>query len=236
VNPVHELLARYAWKRVVSSIMKVLSNGIAVIEGDTHISAWVQSENRLDHDQYSLPIILEHIKEGDWVVDGGAFIGDHTIAYLKSVGNTGRVFAFEPNPDALACLAHNCPDAKIHPYGLGDYSDTKKICKNVNAGASSIGDSGETEVKINCLDSYDLPRLDFLKLDVEGYELKALQGAEQTICEYRPKMWIEINRGALERHGASAKDIFAFLTDYDYDIEPYPESGGEQYDILCLPR
>jgi len=236
VNLVHDLLARYAEMWVVSSVMKILSNGIAVIEGDTHISAWVASEGRLDHDQYSLPIILEHIKEGDWVVDGGAFIGDHTIAYLKSVGDSGRVFAFEPNLEAFECLEHNCNSAVCYPYGLGSIREKKNFFKNKNVGASSVSDIGGDEIVVTSLDSYDLPRLDFLKLDVEGYELKALQGAEETIATHRPKMWIEINRGALGRQGASGKDIFAFLTDYDYDIEPYPEEGGDQYDILCLPR
>ena len=232
----NDLLARYAEMWVVSSVMKILSNGIAVIEGDTHISAWVEYHGKLDHDEYSLPIILEHIKEGDWVVDGGAFIGDHTIAYTKAVGKNGKVFAFEPNSLPCECLIHNCPDASCYWSGLSDKDDIVNLELNANMGASSVSENGSLKVLMVTLDSLDLDRLDFLKLDVEGYELKALQGAEETIATHRPKMWIEINRAALERQGASAKDIFAFLTDYDYDIDPYPESGGEQYDILCLPR
>ena len=54
--------------------MKILPNGIAVIEGDSHISMWVEQSGRLDHDTYALPIILDHIPEGGIVVDGGAFI------------------------------------------------------------------------------------------------------------------------------------------------------------------
>lgn len=51
--------------------MKILDNNIAVLEGDTHISKWVQETRRLDHDEYSLSLILPHLDPGDWVVDGG---------------------------------------------------------------------------------------------------------------------------------------------------------------------
>src|SRR5687767_9160852 len=91
--------------------MKILPNGIAVLEKDSHISKWCESEKRLDHDQNLLPVILSYVKKGDWVVDAGAFIGDHTRAYLDRVGATGVVVALEPNPEAFECLKHNCPDA-----------------------------------------------------------------------------------------------------------------------------
>lgn len=213
--------------------VKILDNGIAVIEGDTHISRWVEEEGRLDHDQNSLPIILEHIKEGDWVVDGGAFIGDHTRAYLDRVKNSGRVFAFEPNPKAFECLVHNCPEARCEPFGLSDLDGGAGMLENENSGASKLvnGDS----VMLVRLDDYKLPKLDFLKLDVEGYELKALRGAEETIDIHRPVMWIEINKGALNDQGVEPKDVIKFALDYGYEVIPYPDEGGPQYDILCIP-
>jgi len=91
-TPTHQFLGEREdiaiWESVCQDpAVKILDNGIAVIEGDTHISSWVESTGRFDHDQNALPIILEHIKEGDWVVDGGAFIGDHTKAYKDKVGD-----------------------------------------------------------------------------------------------------------------------------------------------------
>ena len=217
------------------SAMKILSNGIAVLDGDTHISKWVEDEGRLDHDLYALPIILEHIKEGDVVVDAGAFIGDHTIAYLEKVGSSGTVMAFEPNPAAFQCLVHNCPSVYAFNYGLCSHGGEAFLETCENVGASSIGASGEA-IKLMCLDELMLERLDFIKLDVEGYELKALKGGERLIDAYRPIMWIEMNEGALEKQGASAREIFTFLLGYGYEIKSYPENGGPQYDILCLPK
>lgn len=223
--------------RVVKSsfcAVKILENGIAVLEGDTHISAWVASCGRLDHDEYSLPIILEHINEGDVVVDGGAFIGDHTKAYLEKAGDSGVVLAFEPNPKAFQCLIHNCPKAKAFNYGLCSHAGEAFLETCENVGASSIGASGEA-IKLMCLDELNLDRLDFIKLDVEGYELKALQGAKGLIEKFRPKMWIEINNWALEKQNTSAREIFTFLLGYGYEINSYPIEEGDQYDILCLP-
>jgi FkbM family methyltransferase len=217
--------------------MKLLPNGIAVIDGDTHISKWVEESGRLDHDQYALPIILKHIKDGDYVVDAGAFIGDHTIAYLNAVRSAGgRVYAFEPNPSAFECLTVNCKDAYCFRSGLGDKEEFISIKQSENVGASHLTNDESGSISVVTLDSYNLDRLDFFKIDVEGYEMKALKGAEQTISKYKPKMWIEINRGALEKQNTKPEDIFSFLISRGYNIAAYPELIGDQYDILCTAK
>ncbi len=216
--------------------MKLLPNNIAVIDGDTHISKWVEEHGRLDHDEYSLGLILPHIKEGDWVVDAGAFIGDHTVAYLKAVGPTGKVIAFEPNPDAYNCLFHNCPDAQKVHAGLGDKEQKLRFSTSTNFGASHICGLGDKKVDILTLDSFNLPRLDFLKMDVEGFEISALTGAKATILKYRPVMWIEVNEHALQRNGETPLSLLTYVnSQLGYEITPYPESGILQYDILCKP-
>lgn len=214
--------------------MKILTNGIAVIDGDSHISKWVEESGRLDHDQNALPIILEHIKEGDVVIDAGAFIGDHTIAYTKAVGINGSVIAFEPNPIAFQCLVHNCPSVYAFNYGLNSRAGSSFLQINENVGASSLGESGEA-VKLMCLDELNLERLDFIKMDIEGYEVKALKGAVNLINKFRPKMWIEVNSLALGKQGSSAVDLLNAVVAMGYSFSAYPEQGGHQYDILCLP-
>jgi len=215
--------------------MKILPSGIAVIEGDTHISKWVEESGRLDHDQYALPIILGHINEGDHVVDSGAFIGDHTAAYLKAVGAEGKVIAIEPNPQAHECLVHNCPDAISLNIALGDKEESIQFNQSSNAGASHLSQESGS-IKVVTLDSLNLPRLDFLKLDVEGYELKALYGAKSTILCHMPILWVEINSWALSRQGCRPADVLRWVIDAGYDVEPFPDEGGNQYDILCLPK
>jgi FkbM family methyltransferase len=215
--------------------VKILSNNIAILEGDTHISKWVEESRRLDHDDYSLGLILPHIKKGDWVVDGGAFIGDHTIAYLKAVGPEGKVYAFEPNPAAYSCLYHNCPDAVTFNAGLSDREYFAEYKFNPNAGASHVGrDEGNTH--LFTLDSLNLRRCDFLKLDIEGCEHEALLGARETIARCRPVMWIEVNEAALARQSNTPAELLRLIeSQYEYSITPYPGERGPQYDILCTP-
>ena len=220
--------------------IKVLPNDIWVIKGDTHVSKWVEEQRRLDHDQNTLPFILPHIRPGDTVIDAGAFIGDHTIAYAKAAG---IVLAFEPNPVAFECLQHNLrnqSNVTMFRNGLGDRTETVKLSgNNGNWAGSYVGDHmvvGTAEV--NRLDDYKFKKVDLIKWDIEGYEVKALHGAENTINRCRPKMVIEVNQVALERQHNTRKELFEWLKGHGYKFQIIQETcklNDPLYDILCLP-
>lgn len=212
--------------------MKIVHGKIAVIEGDTHISRWVEESGRLDHDQYALPLILEHIKAGDTVVDVGAFIGDHTVAYLDKVGKHGRVYAVEPNKAAFDCLKHNCPKAIALNLGLSDKEELLSYEASPNAGAGRIRKGGESEIKTVTLDSLAIDDASFIKIDAEGFELSILKGAVNTIKKSKPTMWIEINVEALRANGVAVSEVENLLLELGYSMKPFPEKGA-QYDILC---
>ncbi len=164
---------------------------IATIEGDTHISKWAIEAGRLDHDQNTLPLLAPYIPKGGTVVDAGAFIGDHTVFYADRVGPAGQVLAFEPNFAAFECLHHNVQWMPVtcHHAGLSDATSTAAIATDINAGASHLTDG--KGCALLALDSLNLQRLDFFKLDVEGFEVRALRGAKDTIHRCRPVMLIE---------------------------------------------
>jgi FkbM family methyltransferase len=221
--------------------MKITNKGIAILEGDNCICKWVQESGRLDHDQNMLPLVLKHIKRGDTVIDAGAFIGDHTIAYSKAVGDNGRVVAFEPSQDAFSCLNYNLNRAKnteCYNFGLGSVTSGKSVVEvEGNAGMNYLTDGGDIIVKT--IDGYAFKKLDFIKIDVEGYELEILKGATKTIQKFKPKMLIEINQMALERMNLKREDIFNFLDDHGYTYKNiYPNQSLTEYqmDILCLPK
>lgn len=77
----------------------------------------------------------------------------------------------------------------FHNVGLGE----AEYVTRSNEKAGRIKGEGNTEVPIHTLDSYDLKDVDFIKIDVEGFEPKVLMGAEQTIKKYWPVLCIEIN-------------------------------------------
>ena len=223
--------------------IKELPNGVWVIEGDTHISKWIEQEGRLDHDQNSLPDILPLVKEGDAVVDAGAFVGDHTLAYSKAVGPNGTVYAFEPSPIAFQCLKHNVKalgNVAISNTGLGDKNEVVPLSgNNGNHGGAYVGDHMKlADVRLEPLDDCKLPRVDFIKIDVEGCEVKALIGMQETIRRCRPRMVIEVNEEALRRQGNTVGQLLAQLESHGYQWKVMQENcvpGDPLYDIIALP-
>lgn len=232
--------------------MKILPNGIAVLKNDTHISKWVEEHGRLDHDRWLLDQIEPYLHEGDWVVDAGAFIGDHALAYAKKVGLTGRVFAFEPNRQAFDCLCRNIvyfhvPNIIPDIRGLTNDSEQEFYAleegPHSNAGMAFVKgrayDLGIQVTDINMraipLDDLYLERLDFLKMDIEGYEHKALIGAKKTICKFHPIILLEINKEALARNDSSFAMIQSYLKALDYTtiqfLQPHVNNLNAQEEL-----
>ena len=75
----------------------------------------------------------------------------------------------------------------------------------------------------------------FLKMDVEGYEVRALRGSKNFIKKHRPKMWIEVNLHTLQRNNFTEDDLLNEIKELGYRIISYPEKGI-QYDVLCIPN
>lgn len=223
--------------------IKVLPNDIWVLEGD-QISDWVEEEGRLDHDQNLLPEILKYINEGDTVLDVGAFIGDHTIAYAEKVGAWGSVVAFEPNPFAYQCLKHNTEkllNVKIVPSGTSDTYETVPLSgNNGNAGGSYVGEQQKiAEVRLQPLDLFNYVGVNFIKIDVEGYELKTLLGAKDLIARCHPVLVVEVNYEALKRQGARVGDLLALIETLGYHHRILQENcclTSPLYDIVCTPE
>lgn len=239
--------------REVPPGIKELSGGLWILKDDTHIGTWIEQQQRLDHDQNLLPFILPYIHDGDTVVDAGAFVGDHTIAYLKKVGKTGVVHAIEPNPLAMKCLKHNLSldrngDYSGHGYDLCTYelalgdkfqNDLPLSGNNNNFGGSYLGEHMPiAKVRMLPLDELNLSP-DFIKFDIEGCEVKALKGAEKTITIHHPILVLEVNYEALRRQNNRVGEIFAILENWDYDWKILQENcclTSPMYDILCTHK
>ena len=97
---------------------------------------------------------------------------------------------------------------------LGDYDGN--VClsyaKDGNSGTSSITEDGDYEAEIRTLDSFGYKDVDYIKIDVEGFELQFLKGAAETIKENRPTINIEV-KNTCERFGYKQEDIFTYLTE-----------------------
>lgn len=223
--------------------MKILPNNIAVIEGDTHISAWVEQTGKLCHDETVEKHILPLIQPGQTVIDAGANIGDHTVAYMKQVGNYGLVYAFEPHKEAHECLMHNVlHNSSYSMYMLYDcaLSDrVENVCLSPNPtipGASHIGGNGSV-IQTAMLDQRIGGQVHFIKIDCEGYDFFVLRGAIRLLTLFRPIVLMEMNRGHMSRYGVNYNDVFTFLDAIRYmykPLLPHNKLTDEQYDLLCM--
>jgi FkbM family methyltransferase len=141
------------------------------------------------------------VQAGDVVLDCGASFGTFT----RRASNLGArlVVALEPGPEAAKCLARtfaNDPGVIVQPVGVWDEDCTLTLSQSaVSSSANSFvlplaETQGELTVAVRSIDSLveslSLPRVDFIKMDIEGAECKALAGARQTLVKWKPRLAI----------------------------------------------
>ena len=143
-------------------------NGIYCLEGDTYITNDIRRTGTLKWDP-TFERILQHIGAGNGrtMVDVGAYIGDST-KWFEDAGF--KCHAFEPMPDAFACLEKNAhPSTVCHNYAVGNgqsYATTTETEGNLG-GRSLLLEGTE---KSYTLDSLFPDGIDVLKIDAEGFE------------------------------------------------------------------
>jgi FkbM family methyltransferase len=180
------------------------------------------------------------------VVDGGANIGFFTVPVAQRIKQRGgKVVSFEPQRQLFNALSgslvlNGLANVFLHNMGLGDGRQNTAYLPEVNYSQPSdfgtvklsVDDKVEEHywmrtrtVDIDSIDSLMLPRLDFIKLDVEGFEIPALTGGLKAIAKYRPYIWVEyFITGAKE-----IKQALNPITDYSYYIVDYQN-------MLCMPN
>ena len=182
---------------------------------------------------------LQQIKWGSTVFDLGANIGYYTLLFSKLTGPKGCVHAFEPVPrtyEKLLKSTQTCKNLKLNNVAAGERRTKSEICYDSHdlEKASLLAPPHETDssttVEIIPLDTYideaDLHRLDFVKCDVEGYELHALRGMEQTLRRFHPELSLEVTLPLNER-----KALLSFLQDIGYDTFRKVEKGFPVYEL-----
>jgi FkbM family methyltransferase len=144
------------------------------------------------------------VELGDFVIDAGSCWGDVALNFAHKVGKGGKVFCFEFSPHNLAILNQNldlndCLKDRIEiiPEALWDKSGEKISYSEKGQATRLIPDQVRlSQVNTRSIDDFmketGVERIDFIKMDIEGAELRALQGAEDTIRTFRPKLAISL--------------------------------------------
>jgi FkbM family methyltransferase len=179
------------------------------------------------------------------IVDGGANIGFFTVPVAhRTQGRGTRIISFEPQRQLFQALGgslaiNGYQHVYLHNCGLGEtpgQAELPAIDYSVaqDFGTVSLSDEytvvehrwmNDRVVDITSIDAMDLPRLDFFKLDVEGYEVPALTGALVTIKKHRPWIWVEYFITGAD----TIKQTLDNLDDYAFYIVDYQN-------MLCAPR
>lgn len=177
---------------------------------------------RSDNQFYNYQLIeynsaIEKVKNFRTAIDVGANLG---VMSKRMVEQFENVHAFEP-------LFHEhlkenvvSENITIYPYAVGAEEKTELMRVGVyhSGGSNIIQDAkdkrGLTEVRVVTLDSFDFQDVDFLKIDVELYEMYVVLGASNTIQKYKPTVLIE-----LTPNNKYYKDIIKFFTELGYKRE-----------------
>jgi hypothetical protein len=153
-------------------------------DGDSFFPAYFEKSDVFE--QINLDAALFHVKRWGVAVDGGAHVGSWS-RYMASRFQT--VVAFEPHPENFACLTANCvPHGVICvPAAIG----AERGCIGLESGNNSGCWHAVPGGKLPMIRLPDFGALDFLKLDLEGFEYEALVGCYSQLERYRPVVLIE---------------------------------------------
>ena len=176
------------------------------VPGDDDWHQWGANWEKIEIDE----IMNHHISNWDVALDIGAHVG---IWSMRLTEKFKRVYAFEPVPKHIECWKQNMQNftnehseleniSTLNTVALGHENGTNTMIvpNTTNTGRATFVEKlfidkhnfPKIQVETKTLDSYEFDQVDFIKIDVESYELKVLQGAENTIRKHKPIMYIEV--------------------------------------------
>ena len=202
--------------------------------------------------------LFQHfVKPGSTALDIGANIGVFTVALCRCATPSGRILAFEPQPEVFNVLSTNVEqnaltNVTLYQAGIGQEAGTLNV-PSVDYGAHgnfggvelSAENSG-TAVEIMTIDSLNLRACHFIKIDVEGMETEAISGGAHTIKNCRPILFVENDRQ--DNSAKLIKSIFDLEYRIYWHLSPLFEANNFYQNsenifgqllsanMLCIPR
>lgn len=147
-------------------------------------------------DEASIREEFWHITPGELVLDVGAAFGSYTLTALVQ---GGVVHAFEPHPQIYPVLVENLRlngwlDVRGFAHQIGMWSGSGYVCEKEYAPHSTRTDLYPMTTLDYYMEKSNHPRVDWIKVDVEGGEVQVLEGGAETIRRFRPKMLVECHQ------------------------------------------
>ena len=171
---------------------------------------------------YALSFSLKYASRSKVALDIGAHVG---LWSVDMANHFKELICFEPIKESGECLIKNMADRNITNYRLhdcalgSDFGTVKLNTNDDNSGNPFVDNNGDEEARIKTLDSFGYGLIDFIKIDVEGYELEVLKGGEHTIKLCKPIIVIEAKDKHYERYDTNFRKIMKWLIDRNYKLE-----------------
>jgi FkbM family methyltransferase len=208
------------------------------------------------YEQRSVELLKRIIRPGMKCIDAGAHIGFYTCLMASLVGETGKVYAFEPMPSHFELLLKNIEEnqlqqtVKAYNLACSDVHGDLKVSKISNMFVvGQVGNAEQIIMQGVCLDDLIEDTIDLVKLDVEGHEPAVIRGMMSIMSKNKPILLSEINEYWLRScsHSSGAEYV-GLLTSLGYDVFDvknleHPLSEGslkldilDTIDVVAFPR
>ena len=198
----------------------------------THQLLFLEGE-RFIHERFLLSKLL---KPGMRVVDVGANIGYYLLLFEKYIGSEGEVICIEPSVENLPELKKNIEinrfvNVKLFDVAIGMDDGTTGLRVGINSGVVEKN-QGSYQVALRKLDSLVTDKVDFLKIDVEGYEGQVLKGAQEILNRDKPILFLEIHPSIIPEFGFSVGQILDDLSSIYKETTCYECQPNENIDFI----
>ena len=180
---------------------------------DTDFDRWILDG---EYQKKQRDAILEFVNRNGNAIDIGAHVGFWLRDMCKQFKH---VYAFEPIEEVRQCLARNvgAENYLTYSFGLGAKNDTIKVNYNpAETGNTHASKDGNQIITIRKLDDMNLPKIDYIKVDTEGFEIEVLKGGEKMIEKYKPFVHVEVKGKVLVKQGLSSDDVDEYLKSINY--------------------
>lgn len=194
-------------------------------------SAPLEMLNFGEYEDNETKTVLKLLRNGDTILDVGAHVGWYTLNICNNFPNS-TVHCFEPVPVTNKFLRknlvhNNINNAVVHNFGL--YDRNEQIDFHYSRGTSALASPVDLiqhhAPKIQCeVKKMDdvfknklIKKLSFIKLDIEGCELAAIKGGENTIKKYKPMIMVELVNKWSEEFGYNSNDVLKLLSKMEYN-------------------
>jgi FkbM family methyltransferase len=218
IGKILRLPLRLVPRRAVVPILQGPLRGMKWIVGSGNHGYWLGS-----YELEKRALFVKMVPPGGVVFDLGANVGYYTLLCSVLAGPGGRVYAFEPLPRNLDFLRRHLAlnrieNATVIEAAVADRGGTVRFEEDASTSKGRIGAEGTLEVRSVALDDLvareRLPRPDLFKIDIEGAEFLALQGARKILAEAHPVIFLSTHSGKVH------KECLVFLESLGYRVVP----------------